>query len=123
MSKYVVVWLDYSQAQLFHVHPERFDESSIWAKAHEVVRIPEEAHGAPEQQKRFLAEVARALAGVDEILVVGPSTAKLDLLHHAHEHDPALARRIVGLETVEHPNDAELPKYARIYFVPASLMR
>ena len=46
MLKYVVVWLDYSQAQIFHVHPERFDESTIWVKTHEVVRHPSEPNGA-----------------------------------------------------------------------------
>ena len=123
MSKHVVVWLDYSQAQIFHVHPERFDESSVWVKTHEVVRRLDEAHAALELQKQFFQEVGQALAGSDEILVVGPSTAKLDLIHHAYQHDPGLAGRIVGLESVEHAHDSTLAKYARLYFVPASLMR
>jgi|SoiMethySBSTD1v2_1073268.scaffolds.fasta_scaffold449964_3 hypothetical protein len=125
MFKYVVVWLDYSQAQIFHVHPERFDESSIWAKTHEVLRHPSEPHGpqALEQQKQFFSDVAGALGGAEEILVVGPSAAKLDLLHYAYAHQPTLAPRIVGLETVDHPIDGQLAKYARSYFVPASLMR
>ncbi len=125
MLKYVVVWLDYSQAQIFHVHPEHFDESTIWVKTHEVVRRPSGPNGARalDQQKQFFAEVASALGGADEVLVVGPSAAKLDLLNYAHEHDPTLAPRIIGLETVEHPNDGQLAQYARSYFVPTSLMR
>jgi hypothetical protein len=125
MFKYVVVWLDYSHAQIFHVHPERFDESTIWVKTHEVVRHPNEPHGASalDQQRQFFADVGRALDGAHEVLVVGPSAAKLDLVHYAYAHDAKLAPRIVGLETVEHPNDGQLAQYARSYFVPASLMR
>jgi stalled ribosome rescue protein Dom34 len=125
MPKYVVVWLDYSQAQFFHVHPERFDESTIWAKTHEVKRHASEAHGASAlmQQKQFFSDVAGALNGIEEVLVVGPSTAKLDLLRYAYESDPGLSPRIVGIETVEHANDGQLVKYARHYFMPASSMR
>ncbi|HYJ09606.1 MAG TPA: hypothetical protein VEX18_11370 [Polyangiaceae bacterium] len=125
MPKYVVVWLDYSQAQFFHVHPERFDESTIWVKTHEVLRHASEAHGASalQQQKQFFSDVAGALSGVEEVLVVGPSTAKLDLLRYAHENDPGLSPKIVGLETVEHANDGQLVKFARHYFMPASRMR
>src|SRR5687768_13396641 len=67
MSKYVVVWLDYTQAQTFHVHPERFDESTIWVKTHEVVRQPSAPHGvsALEQQKQFFADVASVLGGAE----------------------------------------------------------
>jgi hypothetical protein len=125
MLKYAVVWLDYSRAQTFNVHPERFDESTIWVKTHEVVRHSSGPVGTRplDQQKQFFADVAGALDGVDEILVVGPAAAKLDLLHYAYKNDPALASRVVGLETVEHPSDGQLAKYARSYFVPASLMR
>jgi hypothetical protein len=120
-----VVWLDYSRAQIFHVHPEHFDESSIWNKTHEVVRQPSGLHGARalDQQKQFFADVSHALAGALEVLVVGPSAAKLELVHYAYAHESSLASRIVGLETVDHPTDGQLAKYARTYFVPASLMR
>jgi hypothetical protein len=125
MFKYVVVWLDRSHAQIFHVHPERFDESSIWAKTHEVMRQPSTPLGAGEldQQKRFFADVGHALSEAGEVLVVGPSEAKLELLQYAHAHDPSLASRIVGVETVARPNDGQLASYARSYFLPASHMR
>lgn len=125
MFKFVVVWLDYSQAQFFHVHPERFDESTIWVKAHGVDRQPSGLSGASalDQQRQFFAAVSDVLRGAEEILLVGPSAAKLELVHHAYQHDPKLAARIVGLETAEHPNDGQLTKHARSYFVPASLMR
>jgi hypothetical protein len=46
-----------------------------------------------------------ALAGAQEILVVGPAQAKLQLIKHLHAHDPAVAARVIGVETVDHPSD------------------
>jgi stalled ribosome rescue protein Dom34 len=125
MNKYVVVWLDSSHAQIFHVHPEHFDESTIWMKTHEVTRKLAGAHGGatPVGQQEFFADVARSLGDAEEILVVGPLAAKLELVQYAHANDARLSARIVGLETVEHPSDASLAQFARRYFVPASQMR
>lgn len=48
--------------------------------------------------------------------VVGPAQAKLQLLKHLHAHDPHMASRVVGVETVDHPSDGQLVAYARKYF-------
>lgn len=125
MNKYVVVWLDSSHAEVFHVHPERFDESTIWTKTHEVNRKASGPQGGPTPigQQEFFADVARSLEGAEEVLIVGPLAAKLELLQYAQSSDAQLNGRIVGLESVEHPSDASLARYARRYFVPNSLMR
>lgn len=70
----------------------------------------------PSDGEHFYHEVAHALEGVDEILVVGPSTAKLEFLKHVHKHAHPLVTRIVGVETVDHPTDGQLAAYARSYF-------
>jgi hypothetical protein len=33
-----------------------------------------------------------------------------------HEHDRALERKIVGIETVDHPTDGQIIAYAKKYF-------
>jgi stalled ribosome rescue protein Dom34 len=70
---------------------------------------------APEDQA-YYHQVAEALQGAGEILIVGPAQAKLQLLKHLHAHDPQLASRVVGVETVDHPSDGQLVAYARKYF-------
>ena len=47
--------------------------------------------------------------------VVGPSTAKLEFVRQLHKHDRALDQKIVGLETVDHPIDAQLVAYVKKY--------
>jgi hypothetical protein len=54
----------------------------------------------------------------------GPSTAKLQFERYLHEHDRALEVKIVGLETVDHPTDAQLVAYVKEYFdVPDPRLR
>lgn len=51
---------------------------------------------------------------IDETTV----TAPLHNIHHKHPGgtNAALERRIVGIETVDHPTDAQLVAYAKKYF-------
>ena len=76
----------------------------------------------PADAAHFYHEVAQALEGAEEILVVGPATAKLEL-KHLHKHDHTLAPKIIGVETVDHPTDGQLLKYVRGYFRAADRMR
>src|SRR6266446_476004 len=46
----------------------------------------------------------------------GPANAKTELVKHISQHDPRLMRIIVGVETVDHPSDAQLVAHARHYF-------
>ena len=64
----------------------------------------------------FLDAVAKSIADAGEVLIAGPASAKTELIKHIHHHDPKLMNLIVGVETVDHPTDAQLVSYARRYF-------
>ncbi|MBM3489009.1 MAG: hypothetical protein FJX68_00945 [Alphaproteobacteria bacterium] len=55
--------------------------------------------------------------------MVGPGTAKLALMRHLHGHAPAVERKVVAVETVDHPSDGQVVAYARKYFDAADRMR
>ena len=120
---HAAVWLDHHEARIFHVDSESFDEEKIKSPHHHVHRHPKgatEAHQHPDDQSRFFKEVERALVGAEQLLVVGPSTAKLQFVRHLNEHNRPLEAKVVGLETVDHPTDAQLVAYVKKYFrVPA----
>ena len=59
---------------------------------------------------------SRELEGAEGVLVVGPSTAKLQFIRYAFKHDRTLEPRIVGVETVDHPTDGQLVAYSKRYF-------
>ena len=57
------------------------------------------------------------MKGATEILIVGPGHAKLELIKHIHSHDQGVSDKVIGVETVDHPSDAQLVAFARKYFV------
>jgi hypothetical protein len=71
--------------------------------------------GHAHDSKAYLTAVADALQPSHEILIVGHGTAKDEFASFIRDHVPALAPRIMGVETVDHPTDAQLVAYARKY--------
>jgi stalled ribosome rescue protein Dom34 len=119
MSKHVAVWIDHKEAHIFQIHPDKVDEEIVSAPQHLHHRHPKGHEGGkehPDDAKRFFHEVTRSLEGSEDVLLVGPSTAKLELLRYIEEHDHQRGPKIVGIETVDHPTNGQLVAYARSYF-------
>lgn len=119
-GKHVAIWLDHAEARVFHIQPDQTDEQTFFAPSeknhHKHSRSQSDSH--PNDQKKYFHDIARSLDGNDGILVVGPSTAKLDFLRYLHAHDQAIERTVVGVETVDHPTDKQIIAYAKKYFDP-----
>ena len=114
------VWIDHHEARIFHVGAGGADVL-IGAPHHHILRHskdPRVEHRHPEDQRRFFHDVAAALHDAEQILVVGPSTAKLQLLRYLHEHAPLVERKVVAVETVDHPTDRQLAAYVKEHFEP-----
>lgn len=120
MSSYVVLWIDHKEARVFHIHPDKIDSSTVSAPRHNIhhkhPRGLQAAKEHPADAKQFFDDVTLALEGAEQVLVVGPSTAKLEFLRYVHQYGRALEPRIVGVETVDHPTDGQLVAYAKKYF-------
>ena len=58
-----------------------------------------------------------------EVLIAGPGSAKTELVKHIEQHDPTLKKKVVGVETIDHPSDGQLVAHARKYFSAADRMR
>lgn len=127
MPAHIVVWIDHKEARVFrvqpetvgHVQPEPVDETTILSPRHLIHRHPKgrgEAKEHPDDAVRFFHEIARALDDIDAVLVVGPSSAKLEFLKYLQDHDPLLRAKVAGVETVDHPTDREIVAYTRRYF-------
>ncbi len=112
------VWIDHHEARVFHVEAGGFDEAKVDSPHHHIHRHPSSTaeHDHPDDIHRLFHEVATALGDSEQVLVVGPGTAKLQLVRYLHEHASAVEQRIVGIETVDHPTDRQLAAYAAQYF-------
>ena len=62
------------------------------------------------------------MKGAKEILVLGPANAKLNLIKYIHSHNKAMTDKVIGVDSVDQPTDAQLVAYARKYFVAADRM-
>ena len=121
-----VVWIDHREAHVLQFSADESEGRVIHPKSrHEHLHHKEGAVGsgnAP-QDHVYYQGVADAIKDAGEILIVGPSSAKLELFKHLQAHDPAIAARVVSVETVDHPSDGELLKFARRHFAADDRMR
>jgi stalled ribosome rescue protein Dom34 len=126
MSHYhAVVWLDHNEAHIMHISPDDVETSVVKPAAphRNLQRKRGSVSGSrqPEDQ-HFYHEVVEAMSGAKEVLIVGPGQAKLELIKHIHAHDPQVADQVVGVETVDHPSDAQVVAFARKYFAAKDRM-
>jgi stalled ribosome rescue protein Dom34 len=119
MPKYAAVFIDHREAHVFHIAPDRIDEETVRVPQHLHRKHPKLSQGAkehPNDAKTFFHALCGSLQSAEEILIVGPSTAKLDLVRYIHKNEHLLEPRIVGIETVDHPSSGQLIAYAKSYF-------
>ncbi len=123
---HAVVWIDHHEAHVIQYNADASDSDIIKTKSkhthvHQKAGVVGSGHTGANQS--YLHEVIHAVSGASEILIVGPGSAKLELLKHAHNHDTKLSEKIVGIETVDHPTDGQLLAYAKKYFLRIDNMR
>jgi stalled ribosome rescue protein Dom34 len=125
MPTHAVIWIDHKEARVFHVRPDDTDATTVLAPQHRLHRHPKgrgEAKEHPDDVRRFFREVAGALDGVDALLIVGPSSAKVEFFRYLHEHHRRLESKVVGVESADHPTDGEIIARARSCFLASDRM-
>jgi len=124
MTRHVAVWIDQQEAKIYFVDAKNVDAIKVEAPGRHVHKHPiattDREH--PADAQHFYGDVVRALEGAEEILIVGPAKAKLELIKYVHKHHPAIEPKIIGVETVDHPSDGQLVAHARRYFHAADRM-
>lgn len=114
------LWIDQNEARVFQVAGKTFDEHTVHAPKVHVHRHPKnqrtKTRNHPDDERRFFADVLAALEGDESILLMGPSVTKLRLLRYAQEKAPAVANRVVGVETADHPTDRQIIAHVLHYF-------
>lgn len=109
-----VAWVDREHARLFHFSDEQIERKNLH------VRQPEHhthhKEGDDREYQRFYRQISDHLKESDCLLILGPGIAKYHLKTHILDHFPALGRRIIGCETVDHPTDRQIAACAMRYF-------
>ncbi len=116
---HAIVWLDHLSARViaFSDGPGEtipIESESDHRQLHRKSGKPGSGHASDDVV--FFNDVAAAIADVREILITGPGTAKTAFKRYLAQRHHDIERRIVGLETMDHPSDSELLTYGRKYF-------
>jgi len=119
---HAVIWIDHKEAHVMFLSETASEAEVIKTKSthpHLHHKGGEIGSGRVALDSKYLHSVIQAVVESKEILVIGPGSAKLELIKHAHHHDPRVAEKIIGVETVDHPSDKEIMAFARKFFYKA----
>lgn len=122
---HVIVWMDHQKATIIDFS---VDDRHVLHLASE---HPRQLHrksgpmgpGRAPDDRHFFDEIAAAVGGSSEILVTGPGTAKVAFMTDLEKRHPAVAKLVVGVESLDHPSDGELLAYAKRYFRRVDALR
>ena len=110
---HAVVWADHQRAQVLQFDAEHVEARQVKIHTHHTRQ-----HGSTvRSEHEFFGEVCDSLLGVGQVLITGGHTAQADFKHYAEKHRPAVAKLIVGYETVDQLSENQLVALARQYFV------
>ena len=123
---HAVVWLDHTEARVIHLDEtahEAHHVRSPHGKEHLHHKAGSVGAGHAGAHADFFDLVVKAVGGAQELLVVGPASAKNEFVKHATGRDARFAQRILGVENMDHPSENQLVAHARKYFLAADRMR
>ncbi len=118
---HAIVWIDHQQAKIFQFDAAEATSATI-RSSHPHEHIHHKANsgdsGHVPVDKAFLKHVGEALSQAGKILITGPAGAKKELAAFLERDQPGVAAKVVGIEAMDHPSDAELLAFARKFFAP-----
>src|ERR1700685_2981212 len=123
---HAVIWIDHREARVFHFSPSEVDRLVLHPDnptkhIHHKANSIGSGHASPDHN--YLQAVAESVADAGAVLITGPANAKNELANHIRLHDPAQAKAIAGIETVDHPSDPQLVAYAKAYLKATDRMQ
>jgi stalled ribosome rescue protein Dom34 len=119
-TNHVVIWIDHKEAHVIYFDAAKNEIIKSQANQHHLHhKVNEVGSGNAPMDHQFFHKVISAVTDVKEILIVGPGSAKVELVKHATLHDPIVSKKIIGVETVDHPTDGQVLAYAKKYFIRA----
>jgi len=116
---HALVWIDHHEAKIFQFDAGEVDSARVKSSdphqhLHHKANSGDSGHAAVDTT--FLEQVSHALRHAGSVLITGPASAKTELAAHIEKKAPELAKRIAGIQTLDHPTDGELLRLARAFF-------
>ena len=112
----IAVWVDRTHAKVFNFSPEKLTHKQFAAHTQNHHTHAEDQVEHQKQELHFFKEFTPELSIAEELLILGPGVAKHHFNTFLTEHYPALAKKVVGCESVDHPTDPQIIALARKFF-------
>lgn len=116
MTNYVI-WLDSEKAQIFALMTSGIKKSHLEKKTMDHHTHNKKDHHGDSAPEHFFRDLADRLQDAQQLLILGPGLAKNHFHTHLEAHDKdGLAKKIVGIESCDHPTDNQILAEARKFF-------
>lgn len=116
---HAIVWIDHREAKIFHIDAmdvERLIVPSHLTDGHLNHKANTTGSGHQGVDKEFFQRIITALLHTGAILITGPGNARTEFHNYMVQHRPDLAKRVSGVEPLDHPSDREIVAIARKFF-------
>jgi stalled ribosome rescue protein Dom34 len=118
--KLSVIWLDRETARLFHLSDERMERKFIKLRHSDNHTHRRDQRDQDREEPGLFQEIIAELQASERFLVIGPGVAKHHFQNYLNEHQPLLAKKVAGVETVDHPTDGQIAALAKKFFEKVS---
>jgi stalled ribosome rescue protein Dom34 len=106
---HLTLWIDHQHAYLFEYNTDGLIEKKV--KNHN------DNNHDKDHLKKFYHETVDSIGNPDELLILGPGTAKSEFKHYCEEHAHHLFSKIVAVETMtDHPKKSEILEVSKKFF-------
>lgn len=113
----VVVWLDPKEAYVFTLKTAGVEKSHLKKESVDHHRRHKKDIHMDSNEQHYYHELALRLHGTDRLFLLGPSQSKTHFKNYLETHDDnGLAKKIIGLEILEHVTDNQILAAARKSF-------
>lgn len=110
-----IVWIDHHTAKLFNFVGESVEHHTL--HRHEPEHHTNHTVDAVHDSSHFYHQVAQRLHGAEALVILGPGVAKDQFVHHLEKHHHAdLHKKVLAVQTSDHPTDPQLVAFARDFF-------
>lgn len=116
----VVIWVDRQHAKLFLFSEVKMERQTVHADQPEHHTHSQDQLDAARKERKLFAAVVDRIQEARALLILGPGVAKHHFHNYLSEHVPALARKVIACETVDHSTDAQIADMAMKYFWAAA---
>ena len=114
--KLTVIWIDRENANLFHLSDDKMERKKLKLRHQDHHNHHRDHLDQDREEPHLFKEAAMELNDSERVLIIGPGVAKYHFQSYLVEHQPLIGKKIAGIETVDHPTDAQIAALAKKFF-------